>query len=83
MKRPININNNFSLRSSTDISVVQILILSFTDITIHDPKTNTNFPDPTEDNRRLTDLIYSQIHFLISQLYQHGKLHPEQISQRL
>jgi hypothetical protein len=83
MKRPININDNFSLYLFIGMSVIQILILNFTDITIHDPKTNNDFPNLTEDNGKLTDFIYFQIHFFISQLHQHGKLHPEQISQRL
>jgi hypothetical protein len=49
----------------------------------HDPTTNTGFPDPTEDEEGLVDLIGSQIHSFVSQLHQQGKLRPEQISQRL
>jgi hypothetical protein len=46
---------------------------------IHDLKANTGFPD----DGKLIDFIYSQIHFLISQLHQYRKFHLKQISQRL
>jgi hypothetical protein len=52
-------------------------------MTIHNPKANIGFSDRIEDEERLADLICSQIHCLVSQLHQHGKPHPEQISQRL
>jgi hypothetical protein len=51
-------------------------------MTTHEPKANTGFPDPTEDEERLADLIWSQLDSLISQLHRHGKL-PEEASQCL
>ena len=57
--------------------------LDFADMTIHDPNANTGFPDPTEDEETLADLICAQIHSLISQLHQRGKLRQEQIGQPL
>jgi hypothetical protein len=30
------------------------------DMTIHDPKANTGFPDPAENKETVTDLIYAQ-----------------------
>lgn len=41
---------------------------------IHEPKANTGFPDPTEDEERLADLIWPQLGSLVSQPYHHGKL---------
>jgi hypothetical protein len=43
----------------------------------HEPKANTGFPDPTEDEERLADLIWSQLDSLVSQLHHHGKLSEE------
>jgi len=48
---------------------------------IHDPKANTGLLDPPKDDERFMDLICPQIHFLVSQLRQRGRLSPEEIGQ--
>ncbi len=67
----------------TWLSIHQLSQRNFADMTIHDPKANTGFPDPVQDDERLADLICPQIHSLISQLHRLGKLRPEQINQQL
>jgi len=52
-------------------------------MTINIPKANTSFPDPTRDDGKFADQICTQIHSLVLQLHQHGKLGPERISDQL
>ena len=52
-------------------------------MTTYSLKANTDIQDPAQDDASFADLICNQIHSLVSQHHQHGKLGPERISNEL
>jgi hypothetical protein len=52
-------------------------------MTTYSLKANTDIQDPAQDDASFADLICNQIHSLVSQHHQHGKLGPERTSNEL
>ena len=53
-------------------------------MSIYSPKATSDLPNPPQDDdARFADLFCTQIHSIVSQLHQHGKLGPERISNQL